>query len=66
MLHIYLVAKGRKKKEEAHGFALATFIVGGLVGGTIAYMGRAEIDRLLTSFKSGQGRVLYAGKYVYR
>lgn len=54
-----------RKKADASGFAIGTFIIGGLVGGAIAYMGRAEIDRLLGSFGSKQARILYAGKYVY-
>ena len=35
-------------------FGIWTFVIGGLVGGAVAYMGRGEIERITAGFK-GQG-----------
>jgi len=32
-------------------FGIWTFVIGGLVGGAVAYMGRGEIERMMAGFK---------------
>jgi len=33
-------------------FGIWTFVIGGLVGGAVAYMGRGEIERIAAGFKN--------------
>jgi hypothetical protein len=32
-------------------FGVWTFVIGGLVGGAVAFMGRGEIERIMAGFK---------------